>query len=87
MWEESRYFWAVLCKNHWFHCRHNLNFSYRILLAETDAISSTPPVQGRFTVQCDECGREYAYKQSEVLRVEEEHPGSFITHHLFRDGD
>lgn len=25
--EDSRYFWVVLCKNHWFHVRRGMYFS------------------------------------------------------------
>jgi hypothetical protein len=42
MWEDSRYFWVVHCKNHWFHLRKNLFFRHRIPLAETDAITLLP---------------------------------------------
>jgi hypothetical protein len=87
MWEDSSYFWLVLCKNHWFHIRHNLFFRHKILLAETDAFTSRPPVNRPFKVRCDECKKEYLYKPSEVLRVEHEPPESFAPHPLFRDED
>ena len=61
MWEDSRYFWVVLCKNHWFHLRKNLFFRHRIPLAETDAVAARPAVDCRFKVRCDECGKEYVY--------------------------
>jgi len=38
-----------------------------------------------FKVRCDECGKEYVYKPTEVLRVEQEPPASFTPHPLFRD--
>jgi len=85
MWEDSRYFWVVPCKNYWFHMRKNLFFRHRILLAETDAITPRPAIDQRFTVRCDQCGREYLYKPSEVLRSELEPPESFTPHPLFRD--
>ena len=85
MWEDSSYFWVVLCKNHWFHARKNLFFRHRIPLAETDAFTSRPPVDRSFRVRCDECGKEYVYKLSEVLRIEQEPPESFVPHPLFRD--
>jgi len=85
MWEDSSYFWVVLCKNRWFHARKNFLFSYKILLAETDAFASRPPVDRPFKVRCDECRKEYVYKPAEVLRVEQEPPASFTSHPLFRD--
>jgi hypothetical protein len=85
MWEDSSYFWLVLCKNHWFHARKNFFFRHQILLAETDAFASRPPVNRPFKVRCDECGKEYVYKVTEVLRVEHEPPESFTPHPLFRD--
>lgn len=85
MWENSRYFWVVHCKNHWFHARKNLFFRHRIPLAETDALTSRPAINCRFRARCDECGKEYIYKPSEVLRFEHEPPESFTPHPLFRD--
>ena len=85
MWEDSSYFWLVLCKNHWFHARKNFFFRHQILLAETDAFASRPPVGRPFKVRCDECGKEYVYKVTEVLRVEHEPPESFTPQPLFRD--
>jgi hypothetical protein len=85
MWEDSHYFWVVLCKNHWFHFRKNLFFRHRIALAETDAITPRPAVDCRFRVRCDECGKEYLYKDSEVMRFEQDPPELFTPHPLFRD--
>lgn len=85
MWEDSSYCWVVQCKNHWFHLRKNLFFRHRIPLAETDAITPRPAIDRRFRVRCDECGKEYSYKPSEVLRFEQEPPESFLPHPLFRD--
>src|SRR4029077_4331645 len=66
MWEDSRYFWVVHCKNHWFHVRKNLFFRHRIPLAETDAVTPRPAIDCRFRARCDQCGKEYLYKPSEV---------------------
>jgi hypothetical protein len=85
MWEDSRYFWVVLCKNHWYHVRKNFLFRHRIPLAETDWFASRPPLDGSFRVRCDECRKEYVYKVSEVLRVEYEPTASFAPHPLFLD--
>ena len=85
MWENSRYFWVVHCKNHWFHARKNLFFRHRIPLAETDALTSRPAINCRFRARCDECGKEYIYKPSEVLRSEQEPPESFTPHPLFSE--
>jgi hypothetical protein len=66
MWEDNQYCWVVLCKNNWFHLRKNLFFKHKIPLGEADAFSSCPVLDGPFTVRCDECGKEYLYKASEV---------------------
>jgi hypothetical protein len=85
MWVDSHYCWVVLCKNHWYHLRQNLFFRHRIPLAETDPVSPRPSLEGRFSVQCDDCRREYFYKPSEVLKYEQELSDSFTPHPLFRD--
>jgi hypothetical protein len=82
MWEDSQYCWVVFCKNRWFHLRRNLFYGHRITLAETDAVSPPPPLQGRFTVRCDACGKQYHYKPSDVLRYEQNVPESFARHPL-----
>ena len=84
MWEDSSYCWVVICKNNFFHLRHNIFYRHRIPLAETDAVSSRPPLKGPFRVRCDSCGKEYIYKPSDVSRVEKELPESFSPHPLFR---
>jgi len=85
MWVDSHYCWVVLCKNHWFHVRKNLFFRHRIPLAETDPVGTRPSIEGRFSVPCDECRKEYFYKPSDVLKFEQELPDSFTPHPLFRD--
>ena len=57
MWEDSSYFWVVLCKNHCFHARKNLFVGHRIPLAETDAFTSRPPVIRPFKVDAMSAGR------------------------------
>jgi hypothetical protein len=86
MWEDSNYCWVVLCKNHWFHLRQSLFASHRIPLGETDAVMPLPSLSGPFTVQCDECGKQYVYKPSDVRRYEQELPEGFTPHPLFRLG-
>ena len=44
-----------------------------------------PSLEGRFSVQCDDCRKEYFYKPSEVLKYEQELSDSFTPHPLFRD--
>ena len=83
MWEDNRYFWVVLCKNHWFHVRQNLFARHRILLAETDSLKPRPKIDRPFKARCDECGKEYSYKPAEVLRADLEPPESFVPHPLF----
>jgi len=84
MWADSHYCWVVLCRNHWFHLRRNLFFRHRIPLAETDPVAPRPAIDRHFRVQCDECGKEYFYKPSEVMRFELELPETFTPHPLFR---
>jgi hypothetical protein len=73
MWEESRYFWIVLCKHRWFHIRQSLsiNFKQVIPLGETDGVSPCPLSSILpFTVRCDKCGKEFSYTPSDVLSHE-----------------
>jgi hypothetical protein len=84
-WEDSGYCWVVVCKNHWVHRRYNPFHSHRIPLAQTDAVMPRPKIDGTFPVRCDDCGKEYAYEPSEVLRYEQDLPESFTPHPLFRD--
>jgi len=86
MWENSDYCWVVLCKNSWFHLRRNLFSSHRIPLGETDAVTPLPVLTGPFPVRCDECGKEYFYKPSDVRRYEQQLPQEFTPHPLFRPG-
>jgi len=85
MWVDSQYCWVVLCKNHWFHRRHNLFYRHKIPLAETDSVATRPSLEGRFSVRCDDCRKEYFYDPTEVLKFEQELPDSFVPHALFRD--
>ena len=86
MWENSNYCWVVACKNTWFHLRRNFFSNHRVPLGETDAVSPVPALTGSFPVRCDECGKEYFYKPSDVRRYEQPLPESFVTHPLFRPG-
>jgi hypothetical protein len=85
LWVDSNYCWVVVCKNHWFHRHPNIFNVHRIPLGQTDAVLTRPPIDALFSVRCDECGKEYIYKPSEVLRYEMEVPLSFVPHPLFRD--
>jgi hypothetical protein len=85
MWVDSHYCWVVLCKNHWFHRRHNLFYRHRIPLAETDPVATRPSLEGRFSVRCDDCQKEFLYDPKEVLKFEQELPDAFAPHPLFRD--
>ena len=85
MWEDSSYCWVVTCKNHIYHIPRNFIYRHKIPLAEADAVSSHPPINGSFRVRCDMCGKEYVYKPSEVSRLEKELPEGFIPHPLFRE--
>jgi len=81
-WQDIYYYWVVLCKNYFFHMRQNLFFRHRIPLAYTDPFSPVPDLEGPFKVQCDDCGKTYVYKPSNVMRYEGEVP-KFTTHPLF----
>lgn len=85
MWVDSNYCWVVVCKNHWFHRRPNIFNVHRIPLGETDAVLPRPKIYKPFPVRCDECGKEYTYTPSDVLKYEMEAPASFVPHPLFRD--
>ena len=85
MWVDSNYCWVVVCKNHWFHGRGNFFSVHRIPLGETDAVLPRPKIDKPFGVRCDECGKEYTYQPSDVLKYEMEVPASFAVHPLFRD--
>jgi Protein kinase domain len=81
-WQDIHYSWVVLCKNYFFHMRQNLFFRHRIPLAYTDPFSPVPDLEGPFKVRCDDCGKTYVYKPSNVRRYEGEVP-KFTTHPLF----
>lgn len=84
MHQEKQYYWIVVCKNRRFHQRQNRLFGHPIPLAEADFYSAMPPLESRFGVQCDECGEEYVYRPSDVMRFEMYPPEVIVTHPLFR---
>lgn len=67
---EKQYCWIVICKNRWFHVRHNAWFGHAIPLAETDFYSLLPELPFRFSVRCDQCGKEKSYRPEDVTRFE-----------------
>ena len=83
----KEYYWVVLCKNNLFHYRQNRSTGHKVLLGETDAVLSPPRLAAPFKAVCDDCGKEYTYELSEVLRFETEPPPSFAAHPLFADPD
>jgi hypothetical protein len=83
-WQDIHYYWVVLCKNYFFHMRQNLFFRHRIPLAATDPFSPVPSLDGPFKVRCDDCGKTYTYKRSDVRRYEQEITKAFTPHPLFR---
>ena len=85
MWEDSSYCWVVLCKNRLYHIPRNFIYRHKIPLAETDSVTSRPPVKVPFRVHCDMCGKEYVYQPSDVLRIERDLPEGFTPHPLFRE--
>lgn len=82
----TEYYWVVVCKNRWFHNFHGSS-GHKILLGQTDAFLNPPDLGARFTVRCDDCGKECAYRPHDVLRFETEALKSFIAHPLFPDLD
>ena len=66
--ETHRYYWVVTCKNIEFHGDQNPFALRRIALAETDEPAPHPSAIGRFSVRCDECGREYSYEAQDILK-------------------
>jgi eukaryotic-like serine/threonine-protein kinase len=83
-WQDIHYYWVVLCKNYFFHMRQNLFFRHRIPLGATDPFSPVPSLDGPFKVRCDDCGKTYTYKRSDVRRYEQEITKAFTPHPLFR---
>jgi hypothetical protein len=84
---DKEYYWVVLCKNNLFHYRQNRSTGHRILLGETDAVLPAPHLRVPFKAICDDCGKEYTYVPSELLRFETEPPPGFVAHPLFADPD
>ena len=84
-WDQSTYYWVVICKNAWFHRHANTMFGHKIPLGETDAVTSPPAIRGSFVARCDECGKEYSYVSEELMRLELAHLESFTPHPLFQD--
>jgi hypothetical protein len=82
--QEKQYYWIVICKNRRFHAKQNRLFGHPIPLAETDFYSIMPALESCFSVQCDECGKDYAYCPSDVMRLEMYPVEWIFTHPLFR---
>jgi hypothetical protein len=58
--QTDRYYWVVCCKNTELHREKNPFAGHRIPLAETEVNAPHPSTIGRFSAQCNECGREYS---------------------------
>ena len=82
LWSEP-YVWVVICKNRTFHNRENTSIGHRIPLGETDAFSPPPTIDFRMTIRCDECGKEYEYDATELLRAQMDVGYDFRPHPLF----
>lgn len=83
MWQVKNYCWVVFCKNRWFHLRRSIFFRHKIPLGVTDDFAPRPALDGPFVVRCDECGKEYLYKPSDLRRSEQGVPESFTAHPRF----
>ena len=81
-WDKD-YYWVVLCKNPGHHLHRSTLFEHIILLGETDSVSPPPALRSSFKAKCDECGKEYTYQSSEVMRYEAVPPDRFVPHPLF----
>jgi hypothetical protein len=81
--EDEPYCWVVICKNHKFHRQQNLFSGHKIPLGETDAFSPPPALDFALSVRCDECGEEYTYAPSELMRHQMEFGPNFKPHPLF----
>jgi hypothetical protein len=79
MWDDYQYCWVVFCKNYFYHLRQNVFHRHRIPLGVTDGVTNRPAIDARFRVPCDDCGEEYLYAPSEVVRYEQG------PHPLFRE--
>lgn len=44
-----------------------------------------PNLEGLFSAQCDDCGKEHFYDSDDVLRYEARPPSSFVAHPLFSE--
>jgi len=84
-WDQSSYFWVVICKNVKFHRHANINSGHKIPLGETDAVTPPPALASPFVATCDECGKEYSYGPEEILRLELAPPEPFTPHPLFQN--
>ena len=82
--ENENYCWVVNCRNYWFHLRRGAVIRHRIPLGVTDDFAQSPAHAGeRFAARCDECGKEYLYKASDVKRSRRELPRGFSPHPRF----
>jgi len=77
----------VFCKDYFYHLRQNVFHRHRIPLGVTHGITNHPAIDARFRVRGDDCGKEYLYAPSEVVRYEQEPPPSCEPHPLFREQD
>jgi hypothetical protein len=79
--DEQQHYWVVTCKNFEYHREKNPFAGHRIPLARTEVGAAHPDHLGRFSVVCDECGREFTYESSEVIMWIGT-PASFTPHAL-----
>jgi len=83
MWDDVRYCWVVVCKNHWFHRRRNFFSGHKIPLGEAAPFAPCPVPGPPFHVRCEECVKVYLYDPIEVVRVEYPLSDAFTPHPLF----
>ena len=80
--ETEKHYWVVTCKNAKFHIDNNPFAGHRIPLVETTPHAEHPGAISRFVVRCDECGMEYSYEGSDVIKWMGK-PDAFTPHPRF----
>ena len=80
----EQYLRVVVCKNCKFHNHQNLFSEHKIPLGETDALEAPPEVDDRLKVRCDECGEEYSYGPTDLVRLKMELAAGFQPHPLLQ---
>ncbi|PYT57679.1 MAG: hypothetical protein DMG35_19835 [Acidobacteria bacterium] len=65
--DEQQHYWVVTCKNVAYHQEKNPFALHRIRLAKTEVGARHRDHVGRFSVMCDDCGKQFTYEAPEVI--------------------